>query len=232
MEVIDDYSKEFIEETKEKQIKRIKPRRKIRTIDEIRMRKRNNRESANHNDYGNEGFLLMIFYYLGCTLSLRKIKKEGKNQKLKIESIKYEDTELLSREVIEKDIEESKLLNNLNEKTRIKRIMVNIIIDNSMLYILKYQFGFVFDQVVKKKPEKKFMPERWILEHIKLKKDWTVKEIVEEGSQFYDNIKLFGKDKEIIQLSKEIVSKYIEQTLPKTTSIENTTESESCYFSV
>ncbi|EDR29483.1 hypothetical protein EDI_275810 [Entamoeba dispar SAW760] len=232
MELINDYSKESIEEVEEKQIKRRKPRRKVISIDEIRMRKRHNRDSANHNDYGNEGFLLMIFYYLGCTLTLRKIKKEGKNQKLKIESIKYEDIEILSREVIEKDIEDSKLLNNSNEKTRTKRIMVNIIIDNTMLDILKNQFGFVFDQTVKKKPEKEFMPQRWILAHIKLEKDWTMKEIIEEGSKFYNNIKLFGKDKEVIQLSKDIVSKHIEKILQKTKSIDNTNESESYYLSV
>ncbi|EKE36886.1 hypothetical protein ENUP19_0149G0041 [Entamoeba nuttalli] len=185
-------------------------KRKAFNLEETRKRKRENRANANRNDYGNEGFLMMILYYLGCTIKMKRIIKEGIYQKLKIEEVLYQNILLISRNKIEEEIEQSNILKGMKEQTRYKRNMIFIIIDNQILDILRYFFGFSFEECVKKKPEKNFMPERRILEHIILSKEWNKKEIINEGCIFYDNIKSFFNGNEEIEFSLDIVHSFYE----------------------
>ncbi|EDR28404.1 hypothetical protein EDI_017260 [Entamoeba dispar SAW760] len=196
----------FLQEEKKKRGRK----RKAFNLEETRKRKRENRANANRNDYGNEGFLMMILYYLGCTIKMKRIIKEGIYQKLKIEELSYQNIVLISRNQIEKEIEQSNILKGMTEQTRYKRNMIFIITDNQLLDILRDFFGFSFEECVKKKPEKKFMPERRVLEHIILSKEWNKKEMIDEGCIFYDNIKSFFNGIEEIEFSIDIVNSLYE----------------------
>ncbi|ELP94067.1 hypothetical protein EIN_183840 [Entamoeba invadens IP1] len=167
-------------------------------------RKRNNRQNANRNDYGNEGFLLMMLYYLGCYITLLKPQKAGRNQKLKIVEIGYEENVLVSRKQVEEEVDKIEFPEGTNTK-RAKTIITTTTISNMLLDILKKCFGFILTEDVKKKPEKDFVPERRILENIQLEKNWTKKEIVNEGVEFYENVKIYGKNTDFIYLKKEII---------------------------
>ncbi|KAL7722591.1 Uncharacterized protein QTN25_000210 [Entamoeba marina] len=151
-------------------------------------RKRNNRVNANRNDYGNEGFLLMTFYGLGCEIQLKRPQKDGLNQKLKVMSISYLGQELLNRESIENMINNTPFPPEAN-LLRIKRTILNITIDNMLLDILRDYFKYEFLENVKKKPEKDFMPERRVLEHIDFSESYDKQQIIEHGVQFYESIK-------------------------------------------
>ncbi|ELP92250.1 hypothetical protein EIN_118240 [Entamoeba invadens IP1] len=184
-------------------------KKKAITIEDTRTRKRANRVNANRNDYGNEGFLMMIFYYLGCEITLKRTLKEGKFQKLKIESLTFNNVTLLDRNTVEEDIKMSKLLTDDQQK---KRRVIAITIDNMLLDLLRQYFGFTFQEVVKKKPENAWMPERRILEHISLDREWNKLDIIEEGVVFYDNLKLYGRKMELIHLSQSKVFNYLSTT--------------------
>nr|BAN42400.1 hypothetical protein [Entamoeba invadens] len=178
-------------------------------------RKRNNRVNANRNDYGNEGFLLMLCYYLGCAITLTKLQKKGKNQKLKIVEITYDENVLVSRTEIEKKVELFDFPKNADKK-REKRTIISTTVDNLILDVLKYFFGLVFDEEVKKKPKKDYIPERRTLEKIELQKTWDKKSLIDEGVKFYENVKTYGDNKEWIHLSKnEIDQQLMKGVQPK-----------------
>ncbi|BFU19165.1 hypothetical protein EHI8A_013610 [Entamoeba histolytica HM-1:IMSS-B] len=218
------------EEKKSKKIiKKIEKEEEILGEFKSKERKRNNRVNANRNDYGNEGFLLMILYYLGCYITLSKLQKDGKHQKLKIVEVGFEDKILLSRKEVEDNIEKIDFPVGTNLK-RAKRIITSTNIDNGLLDIIKNFFGFQFKEEVKKKPEKDYMPERRVIESIHLKKEWNKKEIINEGVLFYENIKLFSGKNKTIHLSIDEVTKSLHESLindsipPDKSSISNSTQ--------
>ena len=76
-----------------------------------------------------------------------------------------------------------------------------------MLDILKNEFEFQFEEDIKKKPEKVYMPARRVMEHIELEQTYDKKSIVDEGVKFYDNLKQYGKKGKMIYLSKAYVER-------------------------
>ncbi|KAL7721725.1 Uncharacterized protein QTN25_001373 [Entamoeba marina] len=162
-------------------------------------RKRNNRVNANKNDYGNEGFLLMILFYLGCEIHLRRPQKDGLNQKFQIISIVFGGIELLNRQSIENMVNNTEFPPESN-LLRIKKTIVNITIDNSLLDILRDYFLYEFEDTTIKSPQKSFMPERRILKHIELNELWDKPQIIEKGVLFYESVKQNSGDSTMIHL--------------------------------
>lgn len=176
-------------------------------------RKRTNRVNANRNDYGNEGFLMMLLYYLGCCISLTKLQKDGTFQKLRITEISYNGKKLLDREEIEEDVSKIDIPAQANLK-RDKNIITSIKTDNKLLDILRDEFELVYDEDVKKKPEKKYMPGRRVLERIQLSQNYEKKDIVDEGVKFYDYLKEYGKKNKMIFVSKAYVERCWSEGIP------------------
>ena len=112
----------------------------------------------------------------------------------------------MNRKEIENKVNEIHFPKETNLK-RDKNIIANTTIDNQMLDILKNEFEFVFEEDVKKKPGKSYMPARRILEHIELERSYDKKDIVNEGVSFYDHLKEYGKNGKMIYVSKAYVER-------------------------
>ena len=174
-------------------------------VEKMKARKRVNRDNANRNIYGNEGFLLMMLYYSECEITLRKPQKEGKNQKMKVVYVNYQGTTLFDRRKLENQVH-SMTIPQTDGLARIRRAIMDIQTDNVLLDILKGYFGYEFTENVMKKPEKEFMPERRTLESIFIQTLKQRNEIVEDGVTFYENVKALNvQNSNVFTLSRRLV---------------------------
>lgn len=178
-----------------------RPRRHGVDKEYTRARKRLNRVNANRNDYGNEGFLLMMLYQAGYIITLRRLPKEGTFQKLKIEQIILGNTQVINRATVESIVNDIEFGKNV-DITRKRRIVTSIIIDNGMTDILK-SLGFIVHDGVKKRPKTENIPSRRTLESVSSGNiQWEREEIINTGVQFYDNIKELAFTEDSITIGK------------------------------
>ena len=140
--------------------KKGKKREKMKDINLQRKRKLGNRLSANKHDYGNQGFIIELLYFLGCEMRLKRIKRRCQYQKIKIMSIMYNGEELLNRNLIEKELIESGILNQVEDKSRNKRVLLMVMIDNCILDILKNYFQIEFEEKQIPSKPNSIMPDR------------------------------------------------------------------------
>lgn len=155
----------------------------------LRKRKLSNYISSKENDYGNEGFLLELLYFLGCDISLKRIKRECRNQKLKILSVRFQDEELFNRSEIEKNIINQIISNKVQDFSRVKRTLLSVAIDNYLLYIIQIIFKIKFEERITKAKADSLFPDRRRIHSIHIGKQFDNNSIIKEGVKFYDMIK-------------------------------------------
>lgn len=175
-------------------------RGKMKDINLQRKRKLGNRVSANRHDYGNQGFIIELLYFLGCEMKLKRIKRKCEYQKIKIMSIMYNGEELLNRNLIEKELLESGIFNQVEDKSRNKRVLLMVMIDNYILDILKNYFKIEFEEKQIASKPSSIMPDRRKMKMITLGRQYETEEIIEEGVDFYEMIK--KGDEVIIELKQ------------------------------
>ena len=168
-----------------------------------RERKRGNRENANRNDYGNEGFLLCMCSLVGkCNFDMKRPQKQGKNQKLFIQRITVDGTVIIDRTQLERKLDEKIQASGLSTEcnNRTKKLILSITIDNELLDFIESINGFEIKDSVMKKSERSYIPDRRTILSAKINgTEFTKSQVVDQGVQFYDNWKKleYGKSDEI-----------------------------------
>ena len=161
-------------------------------------RKRMNRKMSNRNDYGHQGYNIYLLLSCGCTINFEKVtdvNERVESRKLKIVTIKGPTGELLfNRSEVEKFVRTKLANEQIANMTRSFRNYMNIEVDNRIIDILVFKFNCSFVGKVKKEPDHEYMPKRMtIIQYTSIYGSINEKEIIEQGCEFYDQIKtLFG----------------------------------------
>ena len=164
-------------------------KRKAFTEEDVKKRKKENRDNCNRNLYGYEGFLISMLMSLGYSFKFDRISTDIKNQKQKIVEIYFGNVLIGTRQMVEDLIDQQKEVKEDPYPHRVKSTMATIMMDNWMVNVLA-SLGYQMEVKVWKNPRKRYVNPRLTINWIIMNNvKYTKKELIEIGFKFYESLR-------------------------------------------